>query len=305
MKKLTTLLFILVFAGTTAFAQNNSATSTSNGDYNTSTIEQDGSSNTAEVMQSGTSNSVMVDQGIQGITSNNDEAYVEQTGIGNNAELSSRDGYGGSSSSVIYDVTQAGNYNHARLRAFNAPAEANVDQAGTNNYADITQHTSDDMLVELSQSGVDNWVDIDQTHGADNAVLQATISGDYNTMDVEQTNGAWQKLVVDVSGSSNTITGTLGAHDADQFTAIQGDGNTFDFYQDKSSDAGISVFGDYNDINLMQNGTGNSVFATVPWDKNGIVVNGMNNTVDVTQNSDYNTAVVNVSGAGNNATINQ
>lgn len=305
MKKLTTLLFVLVFAGTTAFAQNNSATSTSNGNYNTSTIEQDGSANTAEVMQSGSSNSAMVDQGIQNITSNNDEAYVTQSGLGNNAELSSRDGYGGSSSAVIYDVNQAGNYNHARLRAFNAPATADIDQAGVSNSADITQHTSDDMYVELSQSGVGNWADIDQVSGADNSVLQASIAGDYNTMDVEQTNGAWQKLVVDVSGSSNTITGTLGAHDADQFTSIQGNGNAFDFYQDKSSDAGISVSGDYNDIDLMQNGTGNSVFATVPWDKNGIVVNGMSNTVGVTQNSDYNTATVNVSGVGNNATINQ
>jgi len=290
-----------------AFAQSNSASSTANGNNNTSTIDQDGSSNTAEVVQNGSHNEAMINQGTldDAILSNNDEARINQTGVGNSAELHSRDGYSGSSASVIYEVDQQGNYNSVRARAFNAPAEGDIDQSGSHNSADLTQHTSDDMYAKLSQSGVGNTADIDQVQGANNAHLEATMEGNHNSMDVTQTNGAWQKLVVSVSGSHNAVNGTLGAHDADQFTEIAGVGNDFDFYQGESSDAGISVSGDYNDIDLMQNGAHNSVFATVPWHKDGIVVSGSHNTVDVTQNSNNNTATVDVSGVGNSATVTQ
>lgn len=305
MKKLTTLLIAFMLTAGMAFAQSNTATSTSNGDYNTSTIEQDGSSNDATVTQSGTSNSAFIDQGIQGITSNNDIANINQVGTGNDAELLSRDGWGGSPNAVIYNVDQQGNYNYARARAFNAPAEGDIEQAGSHNSADLTQHTSDDMYTSLSQTGTYNWAVIEQVHGANNSVLQATMNGDYNNLDVTQTNGAWHKLVVDISGSSNTVTGTQDEHDSDQFISVNGIGNTYDFYQGESSDAGVSISGNYNDVSLQQNGAHNSVFATVPWEYNGIVVNGSHNTVDIMQNSDFNTATANVSGSFNTTTINQ
>lgn len=303
MKKLTTLVFAFMLTASMAFAQGNTATSTSNGSHNSSTIEQDGSSNSATVTQSGTSNSAFIDQGIQGITSNNDVANINQVGNGNDAELSSRDGYGSSSASVIYNVNQQGNYNHARARAFNAPAEGDIDQSGSHNSVDLTQHTSDDMYAEISQSGAHNWADIDQVHGANNSVLQATMNGSHNDLDVTQTNGSWHKLVVDISGSSNSVTGTQDEHDSDGFASVSGHGNTYDFYQGESSDAGVSISGNYNDVDLQQNGAHNSVFATVPWEYNGIVVNGSHNSVDITQNSNNNTATANVSGAFNTTTI--
>jgi hypothetical protein len=303
MKKLTTLIFAILLTSSMAFAQDNTASTTTSGSYNTSDIVQDGSDNEATVTQSGMSNAATIMQGIQSITSNNDVATINQAGEGNSATLKSRDGWGGSPATISYSVDQQGNYNTAEATAFNGPATGIIEQAGSSNSAKLVQHTSDDMSAELSQSGIGNSATIHQTHGADNSVLQADVNGDYNTVDITQTNGAWQKLVLDVSGSSNTVTGTLGAHDADQFTSIEGNGNTFDFYQGKSNDAGVSISGDYNDVTLMQNGVGNMLYDTVPWDRNGIVVNGMSNTVNVTQNSDYNTATVNVSGVGNTSNI--
>lgn len=305
MKKLTTLTFAFVLIASMAFAQSNTASSTSTGSYNSSTIEQDGSSNDATVTQSGTSNSAFIDQGIQGIMTNNDVATINQVGTGNEAELLSRDGWSGSPNSVIYTVDQQGNYNYARARAFNAPAEGDIQQSGANNSADLTQHTSDDMYTSLSQSGTYNWADIDQVLGADNSVVQATMNGSYNNLDVTQTNGAWHKLVVGISGTSNNVTGTQDEHDSDQFISVNGQGNYYEFYQGESSDAGVSISGNYNDVNLQQNGAHNSVFATVPWHYDGIVVNGSHNTVDIMQNSDYNTATANVSGSFNTSTINQ
>ena len=305
MKKLTILIFAFVLASSMAFAQDNTASSSSTGSYNSSDIAQDGSNNEATVTQNGSDNMATIMQGIQGITTNNDVATINQVGQGNSATLKSRDGWGGSPAIISYNVDQQGNYNTVEATAFNGPASGDIQQAGSDNYAKLVQHTSDDMSTELSQSGIGNSATIHQTHGANNSVLQAEVNGDYNSMDITQTNGAWQKLVLGVSGSSNTITGTLGAHDADQFTSIEGNGNTFDFYQGRSSDAGVSISGNYNDVTLMQNGIGNKVFDTVPWDRNGIVVNGMDNMVNVTQNGDYNTATVNVSGVGNQATITQ
>lgn len=307
MKKLTTLLFAFVLTASMAFAQDdNTASSTTNGSHNTVNIDQDGSENVAEVMQSGNSNDVMINQGTldDNILSNNDEAYVTQTGDGNDVDLASRDGYE-SSASVIYNVNQQGDYNSVNARAFNAPAEGDIDQAGSHNDVNLTQHTSENMSATISQTGTFNSVNAEQVSGADNSVLQATIAGSHNDVDVTQTNGDWQKLVLDVTGSSNTVMGTLGDHDADQFTYIQGDGNTLDFYQGESSDAGINVSGDYNEIDLAQNGAHNKVFDTNPYDYNGIVVNGSHNDVDVTQNSDWNTATVNISGTFNETTINQ
>ncbi len=298
-------MFAIVLTSSMAFAQDNTASSTATGSYNSSDIAQDGSNNEATITQNGSSNAAMIEQGIQGITSNNDVASINQVGQGNSAVLKSRDGWGGSPAAISYTVDQQGNYNSVEATAFNGPATGDISQAGSDNSVKLTQHTSSDMLTELEQSGIGNSATIKQISGADNSVLQATVNGDYNTMDITQSGGAWQKLVLGVSGSSNTVTGTLGAHDADQFTSIEGNGNTFEFYQDKSSDAGISISGDYNDVSLMQNGIGNSVFDTVPWDRNGIVVNGMDNTVGVTQNGNYNTATVNVAGIGNTATITQ
>ena len=79
MKKVTTLLFVLVFASSMAFAQDNSATTSQTGDDNQVTIDQnnysnsgghvadvsqDGDENNADVMSNGyfTPNMVNIDQ---------------------------------------------------------------------------------------------------------------------------------------------------------------------------------------------------------------------------------------------------
>jgi len=305
MKKLTYIFVAFLFTAGTAFAQSNNASTTQTGDNNATAVTQTGDNNSTIATQNGDDNSAIITQGIQGIATNNDEATVAQVGDNNSAELMSRDGFPGSPDKIEYDVTQTGNSNFVSARAFNGPSDAGIDQIGDENEASLTQGAgASDMSVTLEQAGNNNSAKMFQ--GTDNAVLQATFNGDDNFMDVSQEGGgAWQKLNLDVTGSSNMITGTQGGHDADQFTEINGSNNTFDFYQDKSSDAGISVTGDFNNISLNQNGVGNSVFATVPWEKNGIVVDGNTNSINVTQTSDFNTATVNVTGSGNTSTITQ
>ena len=182
MKKLTTLLFVLVFAGATAFAQNNDAT-----------VDQTGYDNNAEVEQIGSDNDVTLEQvhnqsnGTRGIN----DAYVKQTGITNIADVYQRNRgqYAASGFNNDLDLIQDGNLNTANT--YQAIARGNdikLDQVGDRNFADIYQHQGGKLsgygsASRAIQNGEDNELYIDMGNFNSAGITQ---DGNFNLADIQQ-----------------------------------------------------------------------------------------------------------------------
>jgi hypothetical protein len=228
MKKLTTLLFVLVFAGTTAFAQNNEAT-----------VDQIGNDHEADIEQIGYSNT----------------AYVDQT-----------DGGGGSNGDAFADISQAGDDNNVNLlqRAFfGFPDEshATITQIGNNNSVEGTSETSafyqnqPGGVVEVYMEGNDNTLYSLRAEAQKNKnEFFLDIIGNDNLVGMEQEGGSGD---VDIEGNMNNVTLSQLGNNSAYNTAmvdILGSDNGVDVTQTLDSNmATVNVTGSYNSTTITQN----------------------------------------------------
>ena len=228
MKKLTTLLFVLVFASSMAFAQNNDASVDQTGDDHEAEIEQIGSTNTA---------------------------YVDQT-----------DGGGGSSGDAFADISQEGDNNNVNLdqRAFYGfpdESHANITQIGDNNSVEGTSETSafyqnqPGGVLEVYMEGDYNTLYSLRGEAQKNKnEFFLDIVGNENNVGMEQETGSGD---VDIEGDWNTVTLSQLGNNAAYNTAtvdILGSDNGVSVTQTMDSNtASVNVSGSYNSATITQN----------------------------------------------------
>jgi len=224
MKKLTTLLVMLLFTAGMAIGQNNDATIDQVGDGNSADIEQiNGDLNeayvdqfaqgansgnptfaNANITQDGSENYVNIDQNAFFQFSN---ATITQDGDRNIVEgVSSESAWVQSNGGLTLEVLMDGNDN--RLYALRSEAQKNanelyLDIIGNDNEVgaeqegafadlDITGNTNDVLLSQLGDNSVYNTADID-------------ILGDGNGVNVTQSMNS-NSAVVNINGSGNSST---------------------------------------------------------------------------------------------------
>jgi len=250
MKRLIITSFILVFAGSMAFAQNNSASVaqtgnsngsavSQNGSANTTTVTQDGDSNTGDVSQNGTANEAVIDQGIQNILSNFAFARIGQNGESNQATIKQRQGFNGGTTPTEHTIDQIGDLNEASFTAFNGGHEGSILQEGDRNQAQGVQANGGSM-IDIRQLSNDNWARARQFNGPSGSMI-----------DIEQRDGDFNRADVLQRGPDNTATIRQAGNENDVMATQEGSFN--------GVLVELGVFGgaDLNNVDFSQNGNGN------------------------------------------------
>jgi len=226
MKKLTTLLFMLLFTAGMAFAQSNDAT-----------IDQVGDDHDATITQSGLSNGAYVEQTADAGREGDDlgTATIEQTGSENSVNLRQRAFFGDAEANIV----QLGDRNRVEGTA---PGNDFLQNHGLN-IIDVYMEGDDNVLYSLrSESqknanelylnilGSDNSVGMEQETGFGDV----SIDGDLNTVTLSQlgNNNAYNTAMVDILGNENGVSVT----------------QTMD-----SNSAAVNVNGSFNSATVTQN----------------------------------------------------
>lgn len=300
MKKLTTLLFVLVFASSMAVAQN-TATTNQNGNNNDITVTQEqdgGGGNVATVNQDGDDSEAIIDQTSsfgsghtatinQGASSvlnfadilqdqANAEATVNQEGAGENEVRLKQSGYNVANVNQDGEGNRLGSYSDiSNDRAFQKNGTGlfadgfnllNLDVQGDNNDVGILQEANTEADIDVFNSSMGNEI----------KVYQKGENGGNLTMADVNVDDAWSNNVDIYQGDTgpgigeNTATVNLNYHDS-------------------------------NIIDINQLAEGNT--ATVNMGDGSVF--GSANTATITQNSSDNVATVNVVGSSNSSTITQ
>lgn len=226
MKKLTTLITIMLFAVGMAFAQTNDATIDQIGDDHESTITQVGSLNGAYVEQTADAGREGADVGT---------ATIEQTGSENSVNLRQRAFYGDAEA----DIVQLGDRNRVEGTA---PGNDFLQNHGLN-IVDVYMEGDDNVLSSLRAEAQKNanefYLDI---VGSDNSVAMqqetgygdVNIAGDLNNVTLSQlgNNAAYNTGLVDIIGNENMVSVT----------------QTMD-----SNSAAVNVNGSFNSATVTQN----------------------------------------------------
>lgn len=294
MKNLFVILVAVVFSAGFVFAQN-TATTTETGNYNDAFITQIGSNINGIVIQTGNSNYAQ-----QHVTGWDDNTESEVIGHYNKTWQFIRSGSYNDESTIL----AIGNWNKVK-----------TDQNGHDNFSEIKLNwsgfgTADYNDVNVKQVSHYNHFELGITRG--------DLGGDVNKVDVDQVGiGHWHKVNID--GSSNDIRiyakgnywgsqyignrGVWNFIDGSPLWTETSDYNEFDLVQDgtKNYATGI-VAGDYNDIDITQKGDYNNV-GTSWYTTDGIVVTGNRNTAGITQTGDLNTGTITQTGDWNTGTI--
>ncbi len=226
MKKLTTLLFVLVFASSMAIAQNNDATVDQVGDDHEAEIEQIGSTNTAYVDQT--------DGGSGGDAS----ANISQQGDENNVNLKQRAFYGFPPESHA-TITQIGDGNSVEGTSESSAFYQNQPGGVLEVYMEGDDNTLYSLRGEAQKNkneffldivGSDNEVGMEQETGSGDV----TITGNENGVTLSQlgNNAAYNTAMVDISGDDNGVDVT----------------QTMD-----SNSASVNVTGNWNSATITQN----------------------------------------------------
>jgi len=226
MKKLTTLIVILIVTAGMTFAQNNTAT---------------------------------VDQ-----TGNDHEADIEQVGFSNTAYVDQTDG--GSNGDAFADISQAGENNNVNLNQrafFGFPDEshATITQIGNNNSVEGTSETSafyqnqPGGVVEVYMEGNENTLYSLRSEAQKNKnEFFLDIIGNDNLVGMEQEGGSGD---VDIEGNFNDVTLSQLGNNTAYNTAtvdIMGSSNGVDVTQTMDSNtATVNVTGSYNSATITQN----------------------------------------------------
>ena len=263
MKKLTTLLFVLVFASSMAFAQNNNASIDQTNDLNDATVTQTGMQNQTNIVQS-------TEASIIGGPDSYTEANVEQTGDQNAVDLDQDAFYGFS------DVTinQEGDENYAGLLTQNGGGHANINMDGNGNWLSglnglsqaVQKNNNNNFYLDVM--GDDNGVQMNQEGAHADVILE----GSGNFVKLRQKNSGYTTVhtaLINVNGGENNI-------NVDQSALDENVGGT----------------NNYTDINLLNNSSMNSVT---------VGQYGSHHIADVTVDGSSNTATITQNGAGSMA----
>ena len=156
--------------------------------------------------------------------------------------------------------------------------------------------TTSSTIADAVISGDDNTVSITQGNStgstSDNNVVLMGVDGDNNNLNIRQgdnvDDAGEARLTIDVTGNYNTI-GTvqendgMGVGDEGHFMSADVDGNSNIMYMDQKDDGDkimfVDVNGSSNDIDLVQQGTGEHFLD---------VTAGSNQTIDVNQDGSGN-----------------
>jgi hypothetical protein len=257
MKKLSTILVALLFAGSMAYAQDNDASVDQEGNYQTATVTQTGSTNdadvtqftdndgmqTAEVIQDGEGNmaTVMQTQVGAGNTTPN-YAFIEQTGENNTSvQLSNAPGYNSGQSlwgfqdghDHVLTQTIVSGYT-ASLEAYqegNGNVISQTIWGGGHNTGEVFQHGHENAAIQHlggSNNGYSSGVMAIEQNGRANFAAQYFEGiglGHYNNGELNQhgrNNNAWQ------TGNGRDLSAVLDQHGRNNWSTqeLTGEGHT-------------------------------------------------------------------------------
>lgn len=307
MRKGLLVIFVLVFAVSFAFADDNSSAVTQSGDNHTADVSQDGSGNVSEVSQTKTDYTYYssgIDADIIQIGTDN-ESYVTQ----------SMGAYGGGNRSSA-DVTQDGQENLLNLNQSGVGHQtATVNQQGQKNETDIQQSANHSISYVEQVGDVDGENYAHQRFAASQVEGRIIQSGDYNEayqsmpytppvknsyMESAQTgnnNYSEQMIVGDEWGFADgnnaaTITQTgdgnwsvqsIVGRGNSESQVIEGNGNTVLQSQNGDNNSSTinigpedSYVGDDNHVEITQNVSGS---------KANVTLHGSDNVTEITQNA--------------------
>jgi hypothetical protein len=271
MKKLSTLLFALLFAGSMAYAQDNNANVDQEGNYQTATVTQTGSSNDADV------NQLTTNSGVQ-------TAEVIQDGEGNSATvIQTQSGSGNTTPNTAF-IEQIGENNMA-LQIENAPSY--------NSGQSISgfQDGHDHILIQTIASGYTASLDAHQ-EGNGNLITQTIMGGGHNHGEVFQ-HGHENEVIQHLGGSNNGYSSgvmLVEQHGRSNYAA--------QYYE------GLGL-GHYNNSELYQHGKNNNAWQTGNGRDLSSVLNqhGQNNWSTQELTGEGHTSTVNQDGMTNVSTV--
>jgi len=195
------------------------------------------------------------------------------------------------SSAQTQDITDSRNVTHSGNGIY-------INQVGSNNTLNVTQDGNDNLIaggtsttntiVKGDITGSNNTTTMTQT-GDNNAIL-FDITGDYNSTTIEQGGAAGSddnRIEFNVNGDHNVLSLTQrhnnGVGTNGHYLGLDVDGNYNNILTEQKDDgdkkAFISVQGNSNDIDLLQQGSGSHYVE---------IDVGSNQTVDVTQDGTGN-----------------
>jgi hypothetical protein len=195
------------------------------------------------------------------------------------------------SSAQTQDITDARNVTHSGNGIY-------INQVGSNNTLNVTQDGNDNLIaggtsttntiVKGDITGSNNTTTMTQT-GDNNAIL-FDITGDYNSTTIEQGGAAGSddnRIEFNVNGDHNVLSLTQrhnnGVGTNGHYLGLDVDGNYNNILTEQKDDGDkksfISVQGNSNDIDLLQQGTGSHYVE---------IAVGSDQTVDVTQDGTGN-----------------
>lgn len=318
------ILVVLLSFGV-ALAQNNTATTTQNGDGNSAEVTQAGTQNQAVVNQTQSFNDGHIAVINQTTTDGSDgnladvlqgqssaEAYISQTGNAN-VSTSKQSGYN------VLNVTQEGNdnvlggyFNYAD-RAFQKngggsfASDMNVlslTQTGSANMAGLWQEHHAEATID--QAGADNVARIYQSGAAFGDMNVATVAeyGDANTAELHQVgdgNKATAKLGHPnyVSNLNMATIEQEGYGNDASFSLLKGSNNVVSIdqtYGDNNYSEYSVKYGDNNQITAVDEGNYNRTRLNVTADWGS---NSSGNAITVTKTGDYNYVAGAVAGSDN------
>lgn len=238
--------------------------------------------------------------------------YQEQVGNGNNSAINSYSSRGSARSHVntfqegdlnnvivnfgpsgnTADVDQIGDRNNALVNfESGSKNEANVDQFGDDNLADILQ-SGDDNKASQWVAGNENVVNQSQFGSGNHQRTELTGSGNvYSTNQDGNGNSAY----VNSRGTGPGLNGSFAYNST--FDATQGGNNNLISGSMGGSDNSLLI-GQYGNNNQIAGGQG-------LWDAAGFTIEGNANSASIMQGSDGNSATLSMIGNGNMATISQ
>lgn len=287
MKKVMSLLVMVMFVAGMAMAQNNSATATQTGDKNTSTQTQTGDGNNATVDQ------VMHGNANKGIESAQGHTATQlQEGTDNSASLNQEDwgtGSGAFGSTSLQE--QYGELNNARAGVRHDNNSTEQYQYGYSNASRLG--VGGENNVVKTQQGEDggnvsgNWTVV-EIGGDDNA--QAASGFDF--LGVKQINGDENEAWIDIIGNQNKAS-----------VVQDGSGNNVGLRS--MNGQGVSIVGDGNEVGVRQIGNENDASVEVYGGSNTSMIDQYRNEDGGINAVQANEASVIIEGTDNNSTIDQ
>lgn len=343
MKRLFSLLTMVIVMTGMVMAQSNSATTTQNGNNNSSSQDQSGNSNTAEVTQ-GMFQDETDSEGataIQTQDGSENSAIIKQRDWGNPGNLAEQEqiGEGNQAVSIMYNGAnesyqlQEGDGNQASYSVLGYDNTFSGEQDGQMNQMYIDQATWYDAdnygnQVTATQTGNENLLDA-KLKGDENT-LNFTQSGNFNEItglsgDPFMYEGDYSSIDIEQINDNNTVQAHIQGtnQDIDVWQKSYSPGNTSKIEIDASLGGGTasqSVFvmqdGTSNLSDVYIQGNGNTVEHTQPQDLEGpVIVNkdneaytsiwGSANEASIYQEGDANLAEQNIWGSSNSATTHQ